>query len=382
MFFIKKRNLYRIFVICLILFTGLGLISATDNNTSQIQLSTNENLTDSDNSDNVSVDDNSSNLNTDSEVYTANGGIRNISFSNGYNGYCVNLSLHSAGPGQKFNVTNTSVIYNPIQKVATGDYLKILFYNYWDSVNTYNMSVIQDVIWRFSDSPFIPYTDDDYDGPIVSSLVRNIINDYNSGVRIDDHGAIKKLDNNTELIFDFETFVPFENTVQSYFGYKVTSKDMDTFINNTTINTTNNTTNITNDTNANGTFNFANGTGNIVSGNGSSGVVVDNGSGGNNVTNGSGVVVDNGTGSDNITNDSSNNFTGDNSTINNGTNNTIINNKINIVFDNNSNVNNSTNGSNLNNGTDLGSMYNTGNPLFLIIAALAIIGLIPFNSKK
>lgn len=271
MSFIKKQTLYRIFVITLILFTGLGLISATSNtyNSSinhtnqQIQASNNINLTDINKSgENLNKSSKTSTVNNrisedynkDDEVYTTNGGIRNISFNNGYNGYCVNMSLHSASANQRFSLANTSVIYNKQHNVYVGEYLKILFYNYWDTVNS-DKSSTSDAIWRFTDEIFIPYTSSDYDGPIVSSLVKNVINDYNSGFRVADHGAVKKLNNTTEMVFDFQTFLSPDETIQSYFGYKVSLRDI---IDNSTTNNTNNTNNNNNTNNTNNNNNNSN----------------------------------------------------------------------------------------------------------------------------
>ena len=347
MSFIKKQTLYIIFVITLILFTGLGLISATGNtyNSSinhtnqQVQASNNNvNLTDINKSgENLNKSSKTSTVNNrisedynqDDEVYTTNGGIRNISFNNGYNGYCINMSLHSASANQRFSLANTSVIYNKQHNVYVGEYLKILFYNYWDTVNS-DKSSTSNAIWRFTDEIFIPYTSSDYDGPIVSSLVKNVINDYNSGFRVADHGAVKKLNNTTEMVFDFQTFLSPDETIQSYFGYKVSLRDI---IDNSTTNNTNNN----NNTNSN----ISNNTNNTNNNNNNS-----------NISN-----------TDDIHNSISNDT---NSTQNSK----ILNNVI-----------NSNNKNSSDNGTGLGNMYTTGNPLFFIVAALVILGLIPFNRK-
>lgn len=244
------------------------------------------------------------------------------------------MSLHSASVNQRFSLANTSVIYNKQHNVYVGEYLKILFYNYWDTVNS-DKSSTSDAIWRFTDEIFIPYTSSDYDGPIVSSLVKNVINDYNSGFRVADHGAVKKLNNTTEMVFDFQTFLSPDETIQSYFGYKVSLRDI---IDNSTTNT-NNTNNTNNNNNTNS--NISNNTNNTNNNNNNS-----------NISN-----------TDDIHNSISNDT---NSTQNSK----ILNNVI-----------NSNNKNSSDNGTGLGNMYTTGNPLFFIVAALAILGLIPFNRK-
>ncbi|WP_288194277.1 hypothetical protein [uncultured Methanobrevibacter sp.] len=254
-------------------------------------------------------------LNTTS---TDNGGIRNISLTNGYNGYCINMSLHSAESGQTFTITNTSSIINHLDGSNVGEYIKILFYNYWDIVNS-DKTATSDAIWRFTDMTYIPYTGGDYDGPVVSSLVTNVISDYNNGLRVPDHGAVKKINDTSGMVFDFICLISGSDTIQNYFGYKVTIQNI-TQNNTTDFNNTNTTGNNTNNTNTTNSTN-------------------------NNTDN-----------SNNITNSTNGN---DTSTTNN---NTLTNN----------NQNNKT-------GTGL---YNTGNPLYILFAALMLLTALPFYRKK
>ncbi|MGN0093029.1 MAG: hypothetical protein ACI37V_01105, partial [Methanobrevibacter sp.] len=192
-----------------------GTVNYNQDNNSYLE---NENVVNNDNGNILKYDD----LNTTS---AENGGIRNISLTNGYNGYCVNMSLHSAESGQTFTVTNTSTIINHLDGSNVGEYIKILFYNYWDIVNS-NKTATSDAIWRFTDGVYIPYTSGDYDGPVVSSLVTNVISDYNDGLRVPDHGAVKKINDTSEMVFDFINLVSGSDTVQNYFGYKVTIQNI------------------------------------------------------------------------------------------------------------------------------------------------------------
>lgn len=283
--------------------------NAHDNNSSM----QNQNNINSDNQSILKDDE----LNTTS---TDNGGIRNISLTNGYNGYCVNMSLHSAESGQTFTITNTSSIINHLDGSNVGEYIKILFYNYWDIVNS-DKTATSDAIWRFTDMTYIPYTGGDYDGPVVSSLVTNVISDYNNGLRVPDHGAVKKINDTSGMVFDFICLISGSDTIQNYFGYKVTIQNITqnntTDFNNTTVD---NTTNSTNNTN---------------------------------ITNSTNNNTDN---SNNITNSTNGNDT--NSTLNN---NTLVNNQ--------------------NNKTGTG-LYNTGNPLYILFAALMLLTALPFYRKK
>lgn len=334
----QLKDFYWILSIFLIITLSIGSIVAVDpNSLTNLTNVNNSNINDTvnynqDNSsylENENVVNNSNgnilkydNLNT---ISAENGGIRNISFTNGYNGYCINMTLHNAESGQTFTVTNTSNIINHLDGSSVGEYIKILFYNYWDTVNS-NKTATSDAIWRFTDGVYIPYTSSDYDGPVVSSLVKNVINDYNMGLRVPDYGAIKKINNTNELVFDFISLDSGSDAIQNYFGFKVLSREIvpNSTVNNTTIvNNTTNSTNVTNVTNSTG----------------------------NNTNN-------------NINN---NNTDGNNRS-------SAINNVVNNI----SRLSNGENQRNVN-GTGL---YNTGNPLYLLFAALIIITSIPFYRKR
>ena len=197
----QLKNFYWILSIFLIISLSIGSIVAVDSNSLT-------NLTNVDNShsnntvnynqDNDSYLENENVVNNNEDILkyddlntssTVNGGIRNISFTNGYNGYCINMSLHNAESGQTFTVTNTSNIINHLDGSNVGEYIKILFYNYWDIVNS-DKTATSDAIWRFTDRTYIQYTGSDYDGPVVSLLVTNVLSDYINGLRVPDHGAV------------------------------------------------------------------------------------------------------------------------------------------------------------------------------------------------
>ena len=196
------------------------------------------------NSDNQSIL-NDNELNTTS---TDNGGIRNISLTNGYNGYCINMSLHGAESNQEFTISNTSNIYNHRYGTQVGEYIKILFYKYWDIVKL-NKDDTSEYVWTFTDRYYLTSND---------TVVQNVISDYNNGLRVPDHGAVKKINDTSGMVFDFICLISGSDTIQNYFGYKVTIQNITqnntTDFNNTTVdNTTNSTnnTNITNSTNNN-----------------------------------------------------------------------------------------------------------------------------------
>lgn len=153
----------------------------------------------------------------DSPVTTDTGGIRNISLSDGYNGYCIDMTLHGSEPGQSFDVVDTSVIKSHIYDEPVGEYLKILFYNYYDDVKD-DKDQTSELIWTFTDRYYKDSTNE---------LVLKVLSDYEGGLRVPDHGAVKKLDDTHEMVFDFETLISGEESIQNYFGYKVSIREID-----------------------------------------------------------------------------------------------------------------------------------------------------------
>ena len=133
----------------------------------------------------------------DSPVTTDTGGIRNISLSDGYNGYCIDMTLHGSEPGQSFDVVDTSVIKSHIYDEPVGEYLKILFYNYYDEVKD-DKDKTSELIWTFTDRYYKDSTNE---------LILKVLSDYEGGLRVPDHGAVKKLDDDHEMVFDFETLI-------------------------------------------------------------------------------------------------------------------------------------------------------------------------------
>lgn len=320
------KYFYLILSLFLIIMISVGSIVAVDpstlSNLSNINNSQDNAVVISNNAhDNNSSMQNQNNINSDNQsilndnelntTSTDNGGIRNISLTNGYNGYCINMSLHGAESNQEFTISNTSNIYNHRYGTQVGEYIKILFYKYWDIVKL-NKDDTSEYVWTFTDRYYLTSND---------TVVQNVISDYNNGLRVPDHGAVKKINDTSGMVFDFICLISGSDTIQNYFGYKVTIQNITqnntTDFNNTTVD---NTTNSTNNTN---------------------------------ITNSTNNNTDN---SNNITNSTNGNDT--NSTLNN---NTLVNNQ--------------------NNKTGTG-LYNTGNPLYILFAALMLLTALPFYRKK
>ena len=153
-------------------------------------------------------------------VKTTNKGINdngylNISFDDGYNGYCINYGQAGADVGDNFKVKNTSAAINNKNYEQIGNYIKILFVDYYDYIIN-NPEGTQKIIWSFSDN----YNNGN------KTIINEIINIAKSGRVIADHGEEKTLNNTTKVIFDFEVLDSDKGWAQNFFGYKLTYKNI------------------------------------------------------------------------------------------------------------------------------------------------------------
>ncbi len=184
------------------------------------------------------------------EVRALESGYRNVSFDDGYNGYCVNHDLQSTSRGEKFTVENTTNIISSKYGESVGNYLKILFvdhYNYTMNPTT----DLSEVIWTFTDYDYKNSND---------AIIKAILESAANGRIIPDHGAVAKINDTTEAIFDFELLNSQYGRTQNFFGYKINYRTIEiiedeilgsTPENNTTIEnntTTENNTNLENNT--------------------------------------------------------------------------------------------------------------------------------------
>jgi hypothetical protein len=98
----------------------------------------------------------------------------------------------------------------------------------------------QHIIWHFTD---------DFTGWRVDPELMEMIRKSASEKVIPDHGAVKKINNTTEAVFDFEVLKSFNPANQNYFAYKITYRDIIELIENETnqtyppLNPQNNSTN-------------------------------------------------------------------------------------------------------------------------------------------
>ena len=217
---ILRRKILTILTILLIATSGLNFVSA-QNELDDILIRENEEEIDesrqirqqetSEDDQNMQNQRTSSENRIGEEVKALESGYRNVSFDDGYNGYCVNHNLQSTSRGEKFTVENTTNIISSRYGESVGNYLKILFVDHYN----YTMNPTTDlsqVIWTF--------TDYDYKNS-NNAIIKAILESGANGRIIPDHGAVAKINNTTEAIFDFELLNSQYGRTQNFFGYKI-----------------------------------------------------------------------------------------------------------------------------------------------------------------
>ena len=186
---------------------------------------------------------------SEEEVLAREDGHVNITFDNGYNGYCINYGEHEAKTGQEYSVKDTTYATNKNSGESVGNYLKTYFVDYYEDAIR-NDIVTQHTIWHFTD---------DFNGWRIDPLLIENIKSTASTKTIPDSGAVRQINNTTEAVFDFQVLSSDKSGHQNFFAYKITYRDIiKDIINNT--NSSNDTasksqySNISNST-ENNTFN-------------------------------------------------------------------------------------------------------------------------------
>ena len=151
------------------------------------------------------------------KVVATSEGYQNITFDDGYNGYCANKYLKDADIGDEFTVQDTSKLINPNYNESVGNYLKILFVDHYDYVMQNELTATL-AVWEFTDNP---YKTDSY-----LEIIPTILKEAQDGRIIPDHGEIKKINNTTEAIFDFECLESTDDEIQNFFGYRITYREI------------------------------------------------------------------------------------------------------------------------------------------------------------
>ena len=157
----------------------------------------------------------------------------NTSFSNNYNGYCVEYTEQEAKKDDKFYVKNTTHIRNNKTNDDVSQYLKRYFIDYYNETQKDKITT-QHTIWHFTDN---------FNGWRLNyTLINNIKNSNNN---YDDNGTVK-WNTTHNMKYSFIALIsPYEHH-QNYFAYKIIFEEKPKIENNNnTENITNNTTNIT-----------------------------------------------------------------------------------------------------------------------------------------
>jgi hypothetical protein len=145
-------------------------------------------------------------------------GDSNISFSDGYKGYCIEWGEHSAEKGDKFYIRDEDVDNN----IKT-------FFVYFYEESQRDVIATQHMIWKF--------TDDKQFSRFNQTLYEKII-EKSATVKVPNDGVLK-INDTTEMVYSFRNFISNINEYQNYFAYKIYFRNI-TLQNNLTQNSTGN----------------------------------------------------------------------------------------------------------------------------------------------
>lgn len=181
---------------------------------------------------------------SDNVSYALESGDSNISFSNGYHGYCVEYREKSAEKDDEFYVMDTSYIRNNNTDQDVSNYIKVFFTYYYENTQSNNLThrgepvdqVVynQHIIWYFTNNFTSPVTDNS------TELLNNIISTAQK-IRVPDDGTLR-MNDTTEMRYSFIGLVSLFERHQNYFGYNITFKNITNHTNTTTNNITENNT--------------------------------------------------------------------------------------------------------------------------------------------
>ena len=146
-------------------------------------------------------------------------GDSNISFSDGYNGYCIEWGEHSAEKGDKFYVHDGDVDNN----IKT-------FFVYFYEESQRDVIATQHMIWKFTDNKqFSRFNQTLYEKITEKAKTVQVPND-----------GVLKINDTTEMVYSFRNFISNINEYQNYFGYRIFFQNI-THKSNLTANSTNQT---------------------------------------------------------------------------------------------------------------------------------------------
>ena len=229
-----KKRLITIFTIFLLITSGVNFVSAenitedevANTNTAQQEDFVSQRNVEEEKESKTNEEENSR---IGESVKSKENGHFNITFEDGYNGYCINYGDQEAKINDEFEVKDTTAAINNKNGESIGHYLKTFFVEFHD-IAVKNKIDTQKIIWAFSDNF-------DFNKALVQQ-----IKDISINLTIPDHGAIKKINETTEALFDFEVLGTDKNNHQNFFGYKITYRDIPVEVENNTTEKQENTT--------------------------------------------------------------------------------------------------------------------------------------------
>lgn len=240
-----KKRILTALTIFLVISAGLNFVTA-QNVTNETNTAETEPIMET-----RSVEESETKNRIGENVTSLHSGYYNVAFDDGYNGFCVNHRLHSTSGGENFTVKETSTITSNIYEgESVGNYLKILFTEFHNHTMNPDTNIAQ-AVWDFTDDEYKTNND---------PIVQKIIEMHNNGLIVNDHGEVRRINNTTEALFDFEALDSHNDNTQNFFGYKITYRDIIEIIENNTLlgtpenNSSSNQTTIENSTQENDTI--------------------------------------------------------------------------------------------------------------------------------
>ena len=156
---------------------------------------------------------------------------RNVAFSNGFRGFCVDYGLEEALVGDQFTLQPSSAARNNASGEEISAYLKAVFtegfHYFFVKGNDGVYAITQDTwdlpqraCWHFSDG-YESYWED------ISPIVEAAKTAVEGGLVIPDSGYTKMVDETTEVTFEFALMETMKDGQQCFFAYAVSQRTVE-----------------------------------------------------------------------------------------------------------------------------------------------------------
>ena len=189
--------MFKKFIILLfILFTlSIGFVNGGDNTTFHNEYVINESVPVS-----------------DDIVYALEDGHFNTSFSDGFNGYCLEYGEEEAKTGDMFYDSSTNYLNHKDEDI--GNYLKLYFTDF--DGEKYDKVTTQHLIWHFTDG---------FDGWRVNHTLVDNIKELSKTKKIGDEYSVRVNDSYVKVFLFKVLLSPYEHR-QDYFAYKIMFRNL------------------------------------------------------------------------------------------------------------------------------------------------------------